>query len=106
MSQDNEILDLVKRQKLGRRTQITIETHTTTVIRATGDGLRTAYCPGCKAVAADLSAADAAAILGLGESEITLFQNTGELHLTEAGGLCGNALVEHAKHAVPTDNKD
>lgn len=103
MSEDNEILNAMAVPQKGRRTQITIETHTTTVISSTGDALQTAYCAICRAVVADLSAVDASAIMGIGESELALFQSTGELHATEAGGLCGKALIDHTRRVIVVD---
>ena len=105
MSEDNEILKSIPALLSRRKTQITIETHTTTVIRSTGDALQTAFCAACMDTVADLSPADAAAILQIGQSELDLFRSTGELHTTEAGGLCGKALVDHSRREIVIKNE-
>jgi hypothetical protein len=89
-----------------RKTEITIETHTTTVIRVTSDGSPVAFCRTCGADSPDLSLHDAAAILNVSRSELLLFADSGDIHMTERGGLCGKSLVEHKKLAVPHKQAD
>jgi hypothetical protein len=100
MAEDNEILGTTRDPQPVRKTQIIIETHTTTVIRTTGDALDTAFCITCGSHTADLSAANAAAILQVDQSELDLFRRTGELHTTERGGLCGKSLIDHSKREI------
>ena len=98
MTEDNEILKAL--QKAGKRTEITIETHTTTVIRTTSGRLGTAFCRTCGMDTADLSTTNAASILQVGQDELELFTRTGDLHLTENGGLCGNSLAAYRAHDI------
>ena len=105
MSDDNEILSALTVPLGSRPTQITIETRTTTVIRTTGGELQTAFCDVCQAVVAELSSADALAVLGIGQSELELFQKGGGLHSTRTGALCGRALVDHSRREVAIDSE-
>jgi hypothetical protein len=100
MVEDNEILAPISDLRTARQTRITIETHTTTVIRTSGDPLDTAFCVSCGSQTADLSPANAAAILQLDQSALELFTNTGELHTTQRGGYCGKSLIEHSRREV------
>jgi hypothetical protein len=100
MPKDNEILAPANDPRSGRQTSITIETHTTTVIRSSGDALETAYCETCGSHTADLSPANGAAILQVDQSELDLFRRTGDLHTTQRGGLCGRSLIEHSRREI------
>ena len=103
MVENNGVPGLAKSRS---KTEITIETHTTTVIRMTSGGFTQAFCRSCGADSPDLSLNDAAAILGVSRSELTLFTESGDIHITDRGGLCGRSLAEHSKLGISQDQAD
>ena len=102
MVSDNKIQKLAAAAATsGRRTRITIETHTRTVISTTG----LALCDMCGREVVDIAVGQAAALFGVGESEIELFRESGQLHMTAAGGLCTVSLAAHLGREI-TIEKD
>ncbi len=78
-----------------RRTEITIETHSVTIIKIHG-ARTTVFCEHCRVEVAAFAPARIAAFLHLDLTEIRRRIEAGELHLTEtkrtAGALvCGNS---------------
>jgi hypothetical protein len=107
MVSDNKIKSLAAAAaRSGRRTQITIETHTTTVIRTTEGSVGLAYCEACEREVAALPLVHAAAIFDTEVSELELFHESGDLHATASGGLCSLSLAAHFRRDISfTDDR-
>jgi hypothetical protein len=92
MVSDNKIQKLAAAAATsGRRTRITIETHTRTIISTTG----LAFCDTCGREVVDIAIEQAAAVFGISVEELELFRESGDLHKTAAGGLCTVSLATH-----------
>lgn len=78
-----------------RRTEITIETHSITIIR-TGDQRFSAHCGRCSETVSAFTPEQTAVFLRLDLREICRRVQTGEFHLTRtersAALICGNSL--------------
>ncbi len=83
-----------------KRTQITIERHSITVIRATGN-LFTAYCECCRTRVAAFAPDQVADILCIDIGEVCLRLADKKLHLTNRdrgpARICGNSLGTEPK---------
>ncbi len=79
---------------MNRKTEITIETHSITIIR-TNDRRFSAYCELCGKMVSAFTPEKMAIFLRLDLTEICRRIETGELHLTETGRnialICGNS---------------
>lgn len=79
---------------MNRKTKITIETHSITIIRARG-GLFSTHCEHCLKTVSAFAPEQIAAFLRLDLTEVCRRIETGELHLTETGRtvalVCGNS---------------
>lgn len=77
-----------------RRTEITIETHSITIIR-TSDQRFSAFCERCKKTVSAFTPEQLAVFMRLDLNEICRRIESGELHLTESGRtvalVCGNS---------------
>ena len=78
-----------------RRTAITIETRTVTIIRARNAVSNQSYCEACGSKVTALSLHHAALIFRVAESELELFSRGGEIHTTEDAKLCGDSLARY-----------
>ena len=78
---------------MNRRTQITIETHSITIIRTNGRPL-SAHCERCQKIVAVFAPEQIAAMLGLTVTEVCRRVESDELHLIEIGRgvafVCGD----------------
>jgi hypothetical protein len=79
---------------MNRRTEITIETHSITIIR-TNDRRFSAHCERCGKTVSAFTPEQIAVFLRLDLNEICRRIESGELHLTETGRavalICGNS---------------
>ena len=79
------------------RTEITIETHETTIIRVSTRQTANAFCEICRTTHKHFSVRRAAAVLRLSETAIFRLVEGGKVHSTEnaAGALlvCSNSLA-------------
>jgi hypothetical protein len=79
------------------RTEITIETHETTIIRVSTRQTANAFCEICRTTHKHFSVRRAAAILRLSETAIFRLVEDGKIHSTETVGgrllVCGNSLA-------------
>lgn len=75
-----------------KRTEITVETHTVTIIRALNAGHNIARCDVCSEDVMALPDQYAALIFRVNESELELFASSGDIHRAQNQGLCGNSL--------------
>ena len=80
--------------KIKQRTEVTMFTHETTVIRIQKAPM---YCEGCESITPHLSLIEAISVLSLPEQEIRRLAESGEIHyLAGADGslhLCGKSAV-------------
>ena len=78
-----------------RRTEITIETHSVTIIRTKGKPF-SAHCEHCRETVTAFAPEQIAAILQLNLAEVCRRIETHRIHLTNAGEgvamVCGNSL--------------
>jgi hypothetical protein len=80
---------------MNRKTEITIETHSITIIR-TKSGQFSTHCQYCRKTVSAFTPAQTATFLRLDLNEIYRRIGAGELHLTETGRtaaalICGNS---------------
>lgn len=82
--------------KTGQRTEITIETHETTIVRVNTRQTITVFCEICRAARKHFSVRRAAALLRLSETAIFRLVEDRQVHSTETAGgalfVCGNSL--------------
>lgn len=83
-----------------RRTEITIETRTMTIIRVQGGHPASAYCEDCGNRVKTFSPEHAALIFGVNASELLLFSESGGIHTAADGGLCSDSLSEFFKREI------
>lgn len=77
-----------------RQTQITIETHSLTIIKTRfGSKLDSVYCRRCQANVATFRHAHAALIFRTAPSELEWLSQADSIHTAEDTALCGNSLA-------------
>jgi hypothetical protein len=77
-----------------RQTQITIETHSLTIIRTRSNGKSNfVRCRQCCAEVAVFRHAHAALIFGVELPELERLCQTNQIHLADDSALCGNSLA-------------
>ena len=77
-----------------KQTQITIETHSLTIIRThSSDRFGLIRCRRCQADVAGFRQAQAALIFGVEASELERLLLANQLHLADDSALCGNSLA-------------
>lgn len=83
---------------MNRKTEITIETHSITIIRAKSERF-SAHCKHCQKTVSAFSTEQMATFLRLDAAEIYRRIESNELHLTETGNavalVCGNSESKH-----------
>ena len=83
---------------MNRKTQITIETHSITIIRTKSERFQ-AFCEHCEKTVSAFTPEQTAMFLRLDMTEICRRIEAGELHLTETGRavalVCGNSESKH-----------
>ena len=83
-----------------RRTEITVETRTVTIIRTRNADTHTVFCVTCNTEVTALPLQYAALIFRVNESELELFVGSGDIHTAENTNLCGNSLANFFKQEV------
>jgi hypothetical protein len=76
-----------------RHTEITIETHSLTIIRVRGDKSGLVYCRHCRENVATFRHAHAALIFRAELSEIERLSQINSIHTADDAALCGNSLA-------------
>jgi len=77
-----------------RRTEITIETHSLTIIRTRGAAKTSfVYCRNCRKNTATFAEIQAALIFRVALPEIERLFQTNQIHLADNAALCGNSLA-------------
>lgn len=77
-----------------RRMEITIETHSITIIRTqSGKPKNFTYCPSCETNVAGFRHAHAALIFHVASAELERLSQSRQIHFTKTGELCGNSLA-------------
>jgi len=78
-----------------RQTEITIETHSLTIIRTRGAAKANfIYCRNCRMNVATFAQAQAVLIFRVAVPEIERLFQTNQIHLADNAALCGNSLAE------------
>ena len=84
-----------------RRTEITIETHSLTIIRMSSSSRTNfVYCRNCQTKTAVFGQKQAALIFRVGATEIERLLQTNEIHTNADSALCGNSLAGYFKQEV------
>ena len=79
-----------------RRTEITIETHSLTIIRMRADSpTNFVYCRNCRMKTAVFGQKQAALLFRVASTEIERLLQTGQIHINDTSSLCGNSLAEY-----------
>lgn len=84
-----------------RQTQITIETHSLTIIKTrTGGKSNSVYCRRCKSDVATFRHAHAALIFRVDAGELERLSQIGLIHAAGRSDLCANSLAEHFRQEI------
>lgn len=83
-----------------RRTEITIETRSVTIIRTGGGNSHLANCGDCGMAVPVFSEASASLIFSIGPGELAAISGTGPIHKAENEELCGNSLAAYFKQEI------
>lgn len=86
---------------MNRKTQITIETHSITIIRSTGATFNV-HCETCQKSVSAFDAEQIAEALKLDQLQVEAFRLSGEIHNTASDNLllCGNSLPEILRRLI------
>ena len=77
-----------------RRMEITIETHSITIIRTrSGKPTNSTYCPSCETNVASFRHAHAALIFHVAFAELERLSPSRQIHFAKTDELCGNSLA-------------
>ena len=94
----------MQNQPTRKRTEITIETRSVTIIRSSNAPAPPVYCPHCQAQVAVFGAAQAAQILGAEASKIERLLQLGLIHRAGELAFCGPSLTAHWQQEIrPND---
>ena len=89
------------KNRVGRRIEISIETHETKIIHIR-TGKRSAFCQHCQASITWFTPEQVALLLNISVSEVCRDVETGRFHLTETergtARICGDSLTAFFKH--------
>ena len=78
-----------------RRTEITIETHSLTIIRMRSNAQKQfVVCQNCRTKTATFTEAQAALIFRVEASEIERLSQNNQIHFADDSALCGNSLAD------------
>lgn len=84
-----------------RRTEITIETHSLTIIKLkAGSPANFVYCRKCRMKTAVFAQMQAALIFRVAMVEIEQLLQTNQIHINSNSGLCGNSLAGYFKQDI------
>ncbi len=83
-----------------RRTEITVETHSLTIIRTRGAKSDFVYCRNCRTKAAVFSRSHASLIFRVDSSELERLCQNSQIHYASADALCGDSLAGFFKKEI------
>lgn len=84
-----------------RRTEITIETHSLTIIRTqSGKPLNLKYCRMCDKQSTVFQLAHAVLIFQVALTELKQLLQNNQIHFAENGDLCGNSLATYIRREI------
>jgi hypothetical protein len=83
-----------------RRTEITIETHSLTIIRLRGAKTDYVYCRECRTQVAGFSAPHASLIFKVSASELERLCQNREIHFATSDALCARSLADYFKQEI------
>jgi hypothetical protein len=81
-------------------TEITIETHSLTIIRMRGTKEDFVYCQSCLTKVPSFSQPHASLIFRVNEFELRQLCQNSEIHFALPGALCGNSLTDYFKQEI------
>lgn len=84
----------------GRRTEITIETRSLTIIRTRRTKPNFVRCRNCRTRTATFTRTETAAIFKVDVSEIERLFQTNQIHFADDAALCGNSLAAYFKKEI------
>ena len=83
-----------------KRTEITIETHSLTIIRMRGTKENFVYCQNCLTEVAEFSPSHASLVFEINGHELSRLCQNGQIHFALPDALCGNSLADHFKQEI------
>ncbi|CAN5212062.1 hypothetical protein BH10ACI1_BH10ACI1_23220 [soil metagenome] len=84
-----------------RRTEITIETHSLTIIRMRSNARKQfVICQNCRTKTATFAEAHAALIFRVEPREIERLLQINQIHFADDSALCGNSLADFFKQEI------
>lgn len=86
-----------------KRTEITIETHSRTVIKTRGGAVEASFCETCGRNVPVLTALDTASIFSARMEFVEALGNSGQIHVVAENAVCAVSLADHfnRKTALP-----
>lgn len=83
-----------------RRTEITIETHSLTIIRMQNGKPGFVYCRHCRTDVTSFRHVHAALIFRVAASELERLSQSNSIHTAEDAALCGNSLADFYQQEI------
>lgn len=83
-----------------RRTEITIETRSLTIIKIQNANTETIFCPQCKSRVPPLTPLNAALIFRVGKDLLETLTGSGKLHRLGENALCPASIADHFKQEI------
>lgn len=84
-----------------RRTEITIETHSLTIIKMRSNARKEiVICPHCRTKTLTFAEAHAALIFRVEAREIEHLSQINQIHFADDSALCGNSLADFFKQEI------
>lgn len=83
-----------------KRTEITIETHSVTIIRTRGGSINAAFCEICGRNVQILTTAHAALIFGAGAEFIEALGFSNQIHAVAENAVCAVSLANYFKQKI------
>ena len=88
-----------------RRTEITIETHSLTIIKLRGVATNPVYCPACGQDALIFTVLHAALIFRVRKDFLETITRSNQIHLIAEDAVCGNSLSDYFKQKISFDEE-
>jgi hypothetical protein len=78
-----------------KRTEITIETHSRTVIKTRGDAIETTFCKTCGRIVPILTTAETASIFGARMDFVEALGNSNQIHAVAENAVCAVSVADY-----------
>lgn len=83
-----------------RRTEITIETHSLTIIRMRGGKTDSAFCENCRREMQFFTPAQAALIFRVNAEFLETLLGSNQIHAVGEDAICAGSLADYFKHEI------